>query len=96
MQSFTRVQHVRMSCAINNWLLTYRKYDHVTPLLRDWHWLPVEQRIKFKVAVTVYKCLRGLSRLPVGHHAAVDGISNQPAPRMSPNTGINGIKGIRL
>ena len=38
-----------------------RKFDHVTPLLRDRHWLPVEQRIKFKVAVTVYKCLHGLS-----------------------------------
>ena len=38
-----------------------RKYDHVTPLLRDKHWLPVEQRIHFKIAVTVYKCLHGLS-----------------------------------
>ena len=38
-----------------------RKYDHVTPLLRDRHWLPVEQRIQFKIAVTVYKCMRGLT-----------------------------------
>ena len=33
----------------------------MTPLLRDRHWLPVEQRIHFKIAVTVYKCLHGLS-----------------------------------
>ena len=38
-----------------------RKYDHVTPLLREKHWLPVEQRIHFKLAVTVFKCLQGLS-----------------------------------
>ena len=28
------------------------KYDHVTPVLRDTlHWLPIQQRIEFKVAV---------------------------------------------
>ena len=26
-----------------------RKYDHVTPLLGDLHWLPVKERIEFKV-----------------------------------------------
>ena len=38
-----------------------RKYDYVTPLHHDRHWLPVEQRIQFKIAVTVYKCMRGLT-----------------------------------
>ena len=37
-----------------------KKFDHITPVLRDLHWLPVRQRIKYKLAVTVYKCLRGL------------------------------------
>jgi len=27
-----------------------RKFDHVTPLLRERHWLPVQQRITFKTA----------------------------------------------
>jgi len=27
------------------------KYDHVTPLLRDLHWLRVPERIDFKIAV---------------------------------------------
>jgi len=31
------------------------------PVLRDLHWLPVCQRIKYKLAMTVYKCLRGLA-----------------------------------
>jgi hypothetical protein len=36
-----------------------RKFDHVTPTLRDLHWLPVRQRIIYKVALLVYKCLHG-------------------------------------
>ncbi len=38
-----------------------RKFDHVTPILRELHWLPVHQRILFKVLVLVYKALHGLS-----------------------------------
>ncbi len=34
-----------------------RKFDHVTPLLRERHWLPVQQRIIFKTAVIMYKCV---------------------------------------
>ena len=26
-----------------------RKYDHVTPLLKDLHWLRIAERIKFKI-----------------------------------------------
>ena len=33
----------------------------MTPVLRDLHWLPVRQRIKFKTAVLVYKCLHGMA-----------------------------------
>ena len=36
-----------------------RKYDHVTPLLKDLHWLPVKFRINFKIALLTYKCLKG-------------------------------------
>ena len=36
-----------------------RKFDHITPVLRDLHWLPVRQRIKYKLAMIVYKCLHG-------------------------------------
>ena len=37
------------------------KYDHITPLLRQLHWLKVPLRIDFKLAVLVYKCLHGLA-----------------------------------
>jgi len=38
-----------------------RKYDHITPVLRDFHWLLVRHRIDFKVAMTVFKCIHGLA-----------------------------------
>jgi hypothetical protein len=38
-----------------------RKYDHVTPLLRALHWLPVRQRIVFKTLILVYKIIHNLS-----------------------------------
>ena len=28
-----------------------RKADHITPLLIELHWLPVEQRINFKIFI---------------------------------------------
>ena len=36
-----------------------RKHDHVTPLLKQLHWLPIGQRIVFKILMIVYKCLQG-------------------------------------
>ena len=38
-----------------------RRRDHITPVLADLHWLPVEQRIVFKTCLHVYKCLNGIS-----------------------------------
>jgi len=38
-----------------------KKFDHLTPVLRDIRWLPVRHRIKYKLAMTVYKCLRPLT-----------------------------------
>ena len=38
-----------------------RRSEHITPLLRQLHWLPVRQRIEFKMAVLVYKALNGFS-----------------------------------
>ena len=34
-----------------------KKYDHVSPALRDLHWLPVKRRIEFKVLLLCYKAL---------------------------------------
>ena len=37
-----------------------RKYEHITPVLRSLHWLPVKFRIDFKVLLLVYKSFNGL------------------------------------
>jgi len=36
------------------------KYSHVTGLIRD-HWLPVAQRIQFKLCLMMYKAMHGLA-----------------------------------
>ena len=35
------------------------KRDHITPALKQLHWLPIEERIKFKVLLTTFKALHG-------------------------------------
>ena len=37
-----------------------RKFDHVTPLLRHLHWLPISKRITFKVLLLVHKSLNDM------------------------------------
>ena len=36
-----------------------RKHDHITPVLRNLHWLPVRQRIIFKLMLMAFKSLYG-------------------------------------
>ena len=38
-----------------------RKYDHVSPLLQDLHWLRMPQRIEYKLAILTYRCMHGLA-----------------------------------
>ena len=51
-----RVQNAsaRLLCGIG-------KYDHIFASLKSLHWLPVKQRIEFKISVLVYKCLNGVA-----------------------------------
>ena len=37
-----------------------KKFDHVTPLLRQLHWLPISKRITFKVLLLMYKSLNDM------------------------------------
>jgi hypothetical protein len=41
-------------------LMKAKRSDHVTPLLKALHWLPVSQRIDFKVLLLVFKSLTGM------------------------------------
>ena len=37
-----------------------RKYDHITSILHELHWLPVKYRIIYKILLLTYKCLHGM------------------------------------
>ena len=34
-----------------------RKYDHITPVLKELHWLKIDGRIEYKIALQMHKCL---------------------------------------
>ena len=39
-------------------IMVSNKYDSITPILKELHWLPIEQRIIFKINLLTFKCLR--------------------------------------
>ena len=52
----------RLQSALNaaaRLVFSLQKYDSVTLLLQELHWLKVEQRIEYKLAVLVHRCLHG-------------------------------------
>ena len=52
-----KLQLVQNTCA--RLICNLPKFAHVTPLLRELHWLPIRQRIEFKMFMIVYKALNG-------------------------------------
>ena len=38
-----------------------KKYDHITPTLHALHWLPISQRIQYKILLLTYKALNNLA-----------------------------------
>ena len=54
-----RLQHVQN---LTTRLLTgTRKQEHITPVLKELHWLPVTARIRFKILLMTFKCLNLLA-----------------------------------
>ena len=37
-----------------------KTFDHITPILQDLHWLPIEKHIQFKLICMAFKALNGL------------------------------------
>ena len=37
------------------------RFCHITPIMRDLHWLPIRARINFKVLLLTFKALHGLA-----------------------------------
>ena len=52
-----KLQHVQNACA--RLVSGSSKFSHITPVLIQLHWLPIRQRIAFKILLLVYKALNG-------------------------------------
>ena len=83
-----KLQHVHNSAAR---LVTHtRKYEHITPVLEQLNWLPVLQRIQFKVLLLTYKALHGLAPsyladlldTPRGHRLEQDNLLLVPKTKL--------------
>jgi len=37
------------------------RYEHITPVLKDLHWLPIQHRVKYKIMTHTFKALNGQS-----------------------------------
>ena len=38
-----------------------KKYEHISPILRKLHWLPIHQRINYKIALLTFKAIHGMA-----------------------------------
>ena len=56
-----RLQRVQNSAA--RMIYSARRECDAIPLLASLHWLPVKQRLKYKILLLVYKCLNGIGPL---------------------------------
>jgi hypothetical protein len=52
-----KLQHVQNTAA--RIVTRTKKYQHITPVLEDLHWLPVHHRVTFKIALLTFKSLSG-------------------------------------
>ena len=57
-QTLRKLQLVQNAAA--RVLTKTKRFDHITPILKSLHWLPVGQRIDFKIMLLTYKSLHGL------------------------------------
>lgn len=56
-KSITQLQLIQNAAA--RVLMRTKKIDHITPVLKSLHWLPVCHRIDFKILQIVYRSLNG-------------------------------------
>ena len=38
-----------------------RKYEHITPMLKELHWLPVAKQLEVRDILMAFKCIKGLA-----------------------------------
>jgi len=57
--SLQRLQNIQNTAA--RIISKTRKYDHITPVLKSLHWLPVHLRVIFKILLLTYRIHHGLA-----------------------------------
>ena len=57
--SLTPLQRVQNTAA--RIITRTSKYDHITPVLYSLHWLPIKQRIMFKILTLVFRCIKDMA-----------------------------------
>ena len=58
-KQINRLQKLQNSAA--RLITRTKKWNHITPVLKSLHWLPVNRRIQFKILLITFKCLHGLA-----------------------------------
>ena len=55
----TKLQRVQNAAA--RVLTRTSKFSHITPILRELHWLPVRERVKYKIILLTWKIINGIA-----------------------------------
>ena len=58
-ENLSKLQHIQNHAA--RVIKRIKKSDHITPILIELHWLPVCERIDYKIALMCFKCLNGIA-----------------------------------
>ena len=56
-KQISKLQRIQNSAA--RLVMLAKKRDHITPILKDLHWLPIKYRIQYKVLLITFKALNG-------------------------------------
>ncbi|PIK54068.1 hypothetical protein BSL78_09049 [Apostichopus japonicus] len=58
-QQVNKLQRIQNSAA--RLITRTKRSEHITPILRNLHWLSVKQHINFKILLLTFKCIHGLA-----------------------------------
>jgi hypothetical protein len=54
-KELNKLQCLQNMCA--RFIYGFKKHEHVSPILKDLHWLKIEYRVKYKILMLTYKCV---------------------------------------
>lgn len=78
-----RLQRIQNSAA--RLVTRTRRCDHITPVLRELHWLPVKHRIEFKILLQVYRAVNNSAPVYISE------LLQKHAPSRALRSGNNGL-----